>query len=55
MQKFSFLKATVVGGLVFHPAASEGSIANGFWTLGAEGLLSGGEPTIFFRALKVGK
>ncbi len=37
-----------------HPAAPEGPITNGFWTLGAEGLLSGGKPTIFVRALKVG-
>ena len=30
-----------------HPAAPEGPITNGFWTLGAEGLLSGGKTTVF--------
>jgi hypothetical protein len=36
-------------------AAPEGRFTGGLPTLGAEGLVSGGKPTIFLRALKVGK
>jgi hypothetical protein len=32
-----------------------GRFTGGLPTLGAEGLVSGGKPTIFLRALKVGK
>jgi hypothetical protein len=35
-------------------AAPEGRFTGGLPTLGAEGLVSGGKPTIFLRALKVG-
>ena len=34
-------------------AASEGPLKSGLPTLGAECLVSGGKPTVFYRALKV--